>query len=198
MKLRTRTFSSEEKEEIRLQMIEAGLPLLKEKGMTHMSITKLTASVGIGKSTFYSFYDSKEAFVEDMLKHQRKKILEKLRTGLCGKEKYTKEESIKLIRGMITSANNVYQHFSQEDELALQSMHDKNGTPYLDLERERSVIDRICSMMEGVKKELDYAVIANMMKIIVFTSEQKKLLHESGYERTQEALVDALIQKIFE
>ena len=30
MKLRTRTFSSEEKEEIRLQMIEAGLPLKKE------------------------------------------------------------------------------------------------------------------------------------------------------------------------
>lgn len=196
--MRTRTFSPEEKEEIRLKMIEAGLPLLKENGLTHMSITKLTSSVGIGKSTFYNFYGSKEEFVHEMLNYNRKKILEKLKLGLNGKEKYTKEESIKIIREIIASANNIYQHFSQEDELALKRMHEKNGTAYLDLEHEKCVINKIFSVMEGVKKELDYAVIANVIKIIVFTSEQKKLLHESGYERTQEVLIDVLIKMIFE
>ena len=179
-------------------MIEAGLPLLKENGLTHMSITKLTSSVGIGKSTFYNFYGSKEEFVHEMLNYNRKKIFEKLKLGLNGKEKYTKEESIKIIREIIASANNIYQHFSQEDELALKRMHEKNGTAYLDLEHEKCVKNKIFSVMEGVKKELDYAVIANVIKIIVFTSEQKKLLHESGYERTQEVLIDVLIKMIFE
>ena len=60
-------FSEEEKEEIKQKMIEAGLPLLREKGIIHMSITKLTEAAGIGKSTFYNFYETKEDFVQEML-----------------------------------------------------------------------------------------------------------------------------------
>lgn len=196
--MRTRTFSDEEKESIRLQMLEAGMPLLKEKGMIHMSLTKLTEAVGIGKSTFYRFYGSKEEFVEDMLNHQRRKFMEHLKSGLQGKEKYSKEESMEIIRKMISNANNVYQNFSQEDEIALQKLHMKNGTPYLNLNHEIQVIQCLTSMMEGVKVDLDYAVISNIMKIIVFTSEQKTMLHEVGYETTINLLIDLLLQSMFE
>lgn len=196
--MRTRTFSEEEKENIKLQMIEAGIPLLREKGMTHMSITKLTDAVGIGKSTFYSFYSSKEEFVVDMLGYHRKKILANLQFGLNGKDKYSKSEGIEIITRMISNANNVYQNFSQENEYALKKMYEKKGIPYLNLERERQVIELVCSMIEGVRDNLDYAVISNLMKIIVFTSEQRNMLHESGYERNISQLIELLIQNIFE
>lgn len=196
--MRTRTFSDEEKEQIRLQMLHAGLPLLREKGMIHMSITTLTETVGIGKSTFYSFYKSKEEFVEDMLKFQRKGILERLKCGLKGNEKYSREDSIEIIRNMITNANNAFSNFSMEDELALQKLHEKNETSYLNLEHEIKMIDSCASLMEGVKDNLDYAVISNIMKIIVFTSEQKTMLHEDGYKRTIHMLIDLLLQNIFE
>ena len=196
--MRTRTFSEVEKEEIKLKMMEAGMPLLKEKGMTHMSITKITEAVGIGKSTFYSFYATKENFVLDMLGFHRKKILESFKSGLKGKVKYAKEESINLIRDMISNAGSVYQNISHEDEMDLKKMLEKNGTTYLDLEREIQVINYLSSMMEGVKEDLDYSVISNLIKIIVFTSEQRDMLHVSGYERTINQLVDLLIQNIFE
>ncbi|NLG02719.1 MAG: TetR/AcrR family transcriptional regulator [Clostridia bacterium] len=179
-------------------MMEAGIPLLKEKGMLHMSITKLTEAVGIGKSTFYNFYPSKEVFVEHMLEFHRKQMIKRLKEGLQGREKYSKEEGIEIIDTMISNANNVYQNFSQDDEIALQKMHEKNGTAYPDLNKESRMIDMITSMFEGVKPDLDYAVISNLMKLIVLASEQKRLLHESGYERMLNSLVTLLCQSIFE
>lgn len=196
--MRTRTFSEEEKTEIKKKMIEAGIPLLKENGMIHMSITKLTEAAGIGKSTFYSFYSSKEEFVEDMLDYHRKSILAMIKDGLNGKMKYSAEESKNIIRTMIFRAENMYRSFSGEDEVVLKKMYDRKGVPYLDLAKERQVIDYITSMMEGVRAALDYAVIANLMKMIVLSSEQRELLHESGYVRSIEKIVDLLLEEIFE
>lgn len=196
--MRTRTFSEEEKDQIRKQMIEAGLPLLKEHGMLHMSITKLTAAAGIGKSTFYNFYASKEEFVEDMLKYHRRKIMEQMKSGRRGEEKYSKQEAKNLLHKLIIEANNLYANFSMEDEIALKNLHEKNGTQYLNLEHEKNIIQSITSHMEGVKADLDYAVISNLMKIIVFTSEQRALLHPEGYETSMDMLFHLLLDNIFE
>lgn len=196
--MRTRTFSEEEKKEIKQKMKEVGMPMLKEQGLIHMSISKLAEAVGIGKSTFYSFYSSKEEFVEDMLADNRKQLLESLQAGLQGKARYSIEESKAIIRNMIMDADNVYQNFSLEDEIALKKMYEKNGVSFVNLEKEKHMIDYIASMMDGVKKNLDYAVIANIVKIIVFSYEQREMLHESGVERTMDKMVDILIDLIFE
>lgn len=196
--MRTRTFSEEEKEEIKRKMKEIGLPMLKDEGLTHMSISKLAEAVGIGKSTFYSFYSSKEELVQEILADNRAQFLETLRIGLNGRKKYSNEESKEIIRKMVQDADHVYQHFSLEDEIALKKMSEKKGVPFIDLEKERRIIDFITSMMDGVKENLDYIVIANMTKIIVFTYEQKEMLHASGFERTINEMVDLLINFIFE
>jgi len=57
-----RVFDTDERERLRERMLEAGIPLLREYGMTHM-VEKITTAAGIGKSTFYNFFDSKEAYV---------------------------------------------------------------------------------------------------------------------------------------
>lgn len=196
--MRTRTFSEEEKEEIKQKMKEVGMPMLKEQGLIHMSISKLAEAVGIGKSTFYSFYPSKEEFVEDMLADNRRQLLESLQAGLQGRARYSLEESKAIIRNLVLDADNVYQSFSSEDEAALKKMYEKKGVPFVDLGKEKRVIDFITSMMEGVKENLDYAVIANMIKIIVFSYEQKEMLHESGFEKTIGKMVEVLIDLIFE
>lgn len=196
--MRTRTFSEEEKKEIKQKMKEVGMSMLKEHGLIHMSISKLAKAVGIGKSTFYSFYPSKEEFVEDMLADNRKQLLESLQAGLQNRPRYSVEESKEIVRKMVSDADNVYQNFSSEDEAALKKMYEKKGVPFVDLEKEKRVIDFITSMMDGVKENLDYAVIANIFKIIVFSYEQKEMLHASGFKTTMDRMVDLLIDSIFE
>lgn len=196
--MRTRTFSEQEKEEIKQRLKEIGFPMLKEQGLIHMSISKLAAGVGIGKSTFYSFYSSKEEFVEDMLGDNRKKIMQALKQGLNGREKYSVEESKAIVRKMVRGLDTVYKNFSLEDETAIMKMYEAKGIPYVDLEKEKKVIDFITSLFDGVKEKLDYAVIANLMKMIAFSFEHKDMLHESGMERTIDKMVGILIDCIFE
>lgn len=47
-----RVFTEEERVEYREKMLDAGFDLLKQYGMTHMSVAKITEAAGIGVSTF--------------------------------------------------------------------------------------------------------------------------------------------------
>ena len=55
-----RIFTGNEKEQLRLTMLEAGFPLIKEYGMTHTTISKITEAADIAKGTFYHFWKNKE------------------------------------------------------------------------------------------------------------------------------------------
>ena len=68
-----RVFTEEERAEYREKMLDAGFDLLKQYGMTHMSVAKITEAADIGVSTFYNFFASKEEYVyPDCIKWQGK------------------------------------------------------------------------------------------------------------------------------
>ena len=68
-----RVFTEEERAEYREKMLDAGFDLLKKYGMTHMSVAKITEAAGIGVSTFYNFFASKEEYVYEVLQYRRRK-----------------------------------------------------------------------------------------------------------------------------
>ena len=82
-----RVFTEAERTEYREKMLAAGFDLLKQYGMTHMSVAKITEAAGIGVSTFYNFFPSKEAYVYEVLQYRRKMIPELIKMALNGKEK---------------------------------------------------------------------------------------------------------------
>lgn len=191
-----RVFSEQEKENLRICMLESGMQLLKEYGMTHMSIARIAKEAGIGKSTFYNFFESKEAFVNEMLKYQRNKMMEYLKSTMAGKEKLTVTESKEAVRHMVFEAEHLYRYLTPEEERAL---YEQAGVEKaLSLSKEIQRMDAICSMMDGVQEKPDYPVIANIMKILAITAENRYLLHEEGYQRTQDRLLDILYSLLFE
>ncbi len=80
-------FSAAEKERLKEQMFLSGLELLKKHGMTHMSVEKITSEVGIGKSTFYNFFMSKEDFVIQLIEYNRMRFWDAIQNMLNGREK---------------------------------------------------------------------------------------------------------------
>ena len=68
-------------------MLAAGFDLLKQYGMTHMSVAKITEAAGIGVSTFYNFFPSKEAYVYDVMEYRKRMIPVFIKKALNGKEK---------------------------------------------------------------------------------------------------------------
>lgn len=56
-------FTAEEQAVIREKMFTEGIQLFKQYGPRRLTVDKLTKSCGIGKGTFYHFYESKEAYL---------------------------------------------------------------------------------------------------------------------------------------
>lgn len=189
-------FSVSERENLRVRMLEVGFPLLKEHGMTHMSVDKITAAAGIGKSTFYNFFPSKEAFVYELICHERKLFLQYIGDVLHGREKMTEAEGREIIKKIIFSENSVYQYLTPEDERKLIAAFPKETKA--DIDKETKVMDMLFSCMENVRKSPDYPVISNLLKIMAMAAEGKDMLHQEGYLRTQEKMFELLFHCIFE
>ena len=118
-----RVFTQEEKEAIRIKMLDAGFPLLKEYGMTHTSISKITKAASIGVSTFYNFWKTKEEYMTDLIHYHRAKMLHLLvdKDVLSGKRKLRRDEVKRFFLMLVDEDVSIYAHMTLEDEYNLVS-----------------------------------------------------------------------------
>lgn len=188
-------FNEDEKAKLKAAMFESGFELLKEEGMTHMSIDKITSSCGIGKSTFYNFFSSKEEFVIQMIDYKRLTALESVKDRLKGRKKMTVHEGRQLLKSILHSSDSIYQFLKLEDLLKLQEKPNYLSNP--DIEEENSLMKELFSCIEGVREDPDYSLIANLLKIVTLVQEEKKLLHEEAYDKTIDVLYQTLFGYIF-
>ena len=61
-----KAFSEEERQEVQEKLRRIGLRLLAEDGIKNISIRQLTREAGIAQGGFYTFYQDKDDFVEDL------------------------------------------------------------------------------------------------------------------------------------
>lgn len=190
-----RVFTEEEREEYREKMLAAGFELLKKYGMTHMSVAKITDAAGIGVSTFYNFFPSKEAYVYEVLKYRRKIIPDLMNQALNGKEKAGPAEVRTYLKLMIDGNYSVFPSLTPEDERKLLEMFPEQARP--DLQHEKEVGARFVQWMDGVRPDVNIAVVANLIKIYVLGAESRDMLHEVSFEETMERMRDSIIYEIF-
>lgn len=192
-----RVFTNEQKDELRTAMLEAGFPLIKEYGVTHTTISKLTNAAGIAKGTFYHFWKNKEEYLVTLIRYHRQKMLPLLldEEVLSGKRKLGKEDVRLYFRYLVDKEKSIYAHMTLEDEALIMqktSEFDPNE------EKESNIASHLLNMIDGVKKDVDLLLLANMTKILVLTAEAKDELHESAYEKTIDTILDKIMELIFE
>ena len=192
-----RVFSEEEREKLRISMLEQAMPLLEEYGLTHMSVDKITKRVGIGKSTFYNFFSSKEEYISYALEHNRMKMLDELEKRFPPGKMMKPEEVFQMWFTTLLSNNSIYRNFTAEDERALYEADMARGKE-VSLARETYIAERLMVHMEGVRRDLDVALLANYIKLIVLAYENSYMFHDSAMERMQDELKIRLIDLIFE
>ena len=108
-------FSITDREELRVKMLDAGFELIKQYGMTHASVEKITQAAGLGKSTFYNFFSSKEEFVTGIMEYQRDRVKQHFENLLNGREKMTAAEGKEYLKLIVFSQNSIYQYLTVED-----------------------------------------------------------------------------------
>ena len=190
-----RVFTEAERAEYREKMLAAGFDLLKQYGMTHMSVAKITEAAGIGVSTFYNFFPSKEAYVYEVLQYRRKMIPELIKMALNGKEKAGPAETRNYLKIMIDEDYSIFPSLSPEDEKRLLEMLPEQVRP--DLQKETRTSMMFFQQMEGIRSDVNIALVTNLIKIYVLGAEGRELLHDAAYEETMERMRDVIIYEIF-
>lgn len=190
-----RVFTEEERAEYREKMLDAGFDLLKQYGMTHMSVAKITEAADIGVSTFYNFFASKEEYVYEVLQYRRRKISELIRIALNGKEMAGPAETRTYLKMMIDERYSVFPSLTPEDEKRLLEMLPEQVRPDLQKETETSI--QFFQHMEGIRPDVNIPLVANLIKVYVLAAEGKEMLHQKVYEVTMDRMRDLILYEIF-
>lgn len=190
-----RVFTEAERAEYREKMLAAGFDLLKQYGMTHMSVAKITEAAGIGVSTFYNFFPSKEAYVYDVMEYRKRMIPVFIKKALNGKEKAGPAETRNYLKIMIDEDYSIFPSLSPEDEKRLLEMLPEQVRP--DLQKETRTSMMFFQQMEGIRPDVNIALVTNLIKIYVLGAEGRELLHDTAYEETMERMRDVIIYEIF-
>lgn len=189
-------FSKEEKEALKKQMLEVGFNLIREYGVTHASVDKVTEAVGIGRTTFYNFFSTKEHFLVEIMRYQREKGKNYLLQILNGREKMTVSEAKDYLRYLMTGEETIYKYLTLEDSSDLSKIVPEAFVP--DMEREIKTINGLIVHMEGVKADLEYGVIANLMKMLAVMQTEREAFHKKDFKKTLDAVLELLFSYIFE
>ena len=190
-----RVFTEAERAEYREKMLAAGFDLLKQYGMTHMSVAKITEAAGIGVSTFYNFFPSKEAYVYDVMEYRKRMIPVFIKKALNGKEKAGPAETRNYLKIMIDEDYSIFPSLSPEDEKRLLEMLPEQVRP--DLQKETRTSMMFFQQMDGIRSDVNIALVTNLIKIYVLGAEGRELLHDAAYEETMERMRDVIIYEIF-
>lgn len=189
-------FSKEEKEALKKQMLEVGFNLIREYGVTHASVDKVTEAVGIGRTTFYNFFSTKEHFLVEIMRYQREKGKNYLLQILNGREKMTVSEAKDYLTYLMTGEETIYKYLTLEDSSDLSKIVPEAFVP--DMEKEIKTINGLATHMEGVKADLEYGVIANLMKMLAVMQTEREAFHKKDFRKTLDAVLELLFSYIFE
>ena len=155
-------FSITEREELRVKMLDAGFELIKQYGMTHASVEKITQTAGLGKSTFYNFFSSKEEFVTGIMEYQRDRVKQHFENLLNGREKMTAAEGKEYLKLIVFSQNSIYQYQTVEDMEKLRRASSPECVTPDDADydqREAQILHGLLDHMEGVRQDVDLPLV---------------------------------------
>lgn len=183
-------FTDENRNEIRLKLLNRGFKMLKKGGLSAVNIDKLTEDTYIAKGTFYNLFETKSEFMYHMMIHERTRAKEKLFSYLNDSGKLTRDS----LRGYLTwlSAENlnVFAFLTDAEKKRLvSSWSDK----YIeDEDNDNDTMHMLISLLESPAEDPDWMLACNYMKLIAVSLATKNVFIKENYN----VMIDSLIGQI--
>ena len=184
-------FSQEDKERIRTQLLAEGREMMLERGITKMNIDELAESAGIAKGTFYNFFPSKQDFILEIIhSYQDGKLVQLEQLAADKKGKITLDEAFEWYKTLYQPQENPLYHVSKKDMdwIMAKIPPERLFRPEVDIRTGRLIL----SMIEGVREDIDYRVLANFPKMMALALENKDFMHQEALETNFQMIVDCM------
>ncbi|MBW9172463.1 TetR/AcrR family transcriptional regulator [Clostridium estertheticum] len=189
-------YSQEKRQEIREQIMDMGLELIKQYGMRKMSIEQITKKVGIAQGTFYNFFDSKEILVYELANAYQERINQKLEEIIQIKGYLDRESLRELYYGMILKdEDNVYRLLKRED---IQTFLTRLPSNCLNkISDTKMQMEKNLRYVSEKKEKYDLDAILNWIQVMNLVVENKDILVETGIEKIVNRMIENMLDEIF-
>lgn len=183
-------FTEIQQNEIRDNLIHAGIRLSKELGLQHMSVSKLTTEAGIAKGSFYAFFESKEAFILSIIEYSHKGIANLIQSKLHGREKMSAHEFCEFYLEYLHSEYALLNGLAIEDHLWLKE-HMKNEK-FFTLEREKHILEEWLSYVDDLRPDANMGVIVNLDNAITAIIERNDIVDQDARDESIRLLLNTM------
>lgn len=199
-------FTEEDRERIRSELVDAGRELFAEYGFERTRVSDVTEAVGIGTSTFYQFFDSKESLYVAVLCVERDRLYAELDEAVSTAD--TPKAEVRtmlatLLRKVRTDP--LISRLIVDDEIR----GIRERVPESEWAEMHSADDRVelSYAEEWVELESfrldDPAVVQGLFRSLVFiTRAQDRPMGETDqyapYEAVEAAIIDTVVEGLFE
>lgn len=184
-------FTEERKQQIREQLLRDGRSMLLERGITGMNLGELAKKARIAKGTFYRFFPSKQIFILEIIRTYQNEKIEELRQLVSKKQKkLTLDEAMVWYRSLYREQENPLFQIRSKD---LQWLRER--IPVKELFRPETGIQTgklILSMVDGVREDIDYEVLANFPKMVSFAIENREFMYQGALPQNFKLIIDCI------
>lgn len=188
-------FTEEDKERIRTQLLAEGRQMMLERGITKTNIDELAENAGIAKGTFYHFFSSKQDFILEIIHaYQDEKLTQLKRLAADKKGKLTYFEALKWYKTLYLPQENPLFQVSKKDLdwIMTKIPSERLFRPEVDVQTGKLIL----SMIEGVREDIDYRVLANFPKMAALAIENKEFMHQEVLEINFQLMIDCMYRYI--
>lgn len=188
-------FTKEDKERIRTQLLAEGRQMMLERGITKTNIDELAENAGIAKGTFYHFFSSKQDFILEIIHaYQDEKLTQLKRLAADKKGKLTYFEALKWYKTLYLPQENPLFQVSKKDLdwIMTKIPSEHLFRPEVDIQTGKLIL----SMIEGVREDIDYRVLANFPKMAALAVENKEFMHQEVLEINFQLMIDCMYRYI--
>lgn len=184
------SFTKEQQEEIREQLFRAGIRLSKSLGVQRMTVSRLTAACGIAKGSFYSFYESKEAFILALIAWADQRVEEMLSRKLAGRTQMSTHEFFEFFREFLHSEYDLMNELTVEDFFWLKThMADADLFDPVD---QLETVKTWLSLISDARQNIDCGTVLNLIKSIYAMREHRANLVVESLDNSIEMIVRLL------
>lgn len=188
-------FTKEDKERIRTQLLAEGRQMMLERGIAKTNIDELAENAGIAKGTFYHFFSSKQDFILEIIHaYQDEKLTQLKRLAADKKGKLTYFEALKWYKTLYLPQENPLFQVSKKDLdwIMTKIPSERLFRPEVDVQTGKLIL----SMIEGVREDIDYRVLANFPKMAALAIENKEFMHQEVLEINFQLMIDCMYRYI--
>jgi len=202
-------FSDEDRERIRADLIKAGHDCFARFGFDRTRVSDVTDEVGIGTSTFYQFFDSKEALYLAVLLTEREHLFETLEAAVADAETPREEAEVTLRTtfGEVRSNPLIQRLFVDGEIRRIESQLDGTAADedlIDDYSESPAVYGQVLPQPDKwVESEVvridDPDIIRGLFRSVLFVTQAREtpVVPDGTYEAIEEALIQTIVAGLF-